>query len=267
MKPPTPTEWERRAVAGGLKPGTPEYQKFMLAGPAPRQKLEVADRKEIFEADEGAQAAGNVMSSLDKALELNDGAYSGVAAQTRGYIGSLLGDDRGVKTEELQNVVLQQVLDNLKATFGAAPTEGERQILVDIQGSVNKSPEVRKRIFEGAKAAAERRLKFNQERAGALRSGEYYNPGYSPIAPAAAPPAASPAPAPAAAPAPSAALAAPAVVPPKAIDMLKSNPSPVARKQFDEIFGPGAADQVLGGQPGASTVPVEEPQFAYGMAP
>lgn len=158
-----------------------KYEEVYVSPPTP-PKLEVADRKEIFEADEGAQAAKNVIGSLDKALTLNDTAYSGPGAQTGGYITSMFGNKRGVATEELQNVVLQQVLDNLKATFGAAPTEGERQILVEIQGSVNKAPEVRKRIFEGAKAAAERRLKFNQERSGALRSGEYYKPGYNPSA-------------------------------------------------------------------------------------
>jgi hypothetical protein len=157
-----------------------KYEEVYVSPPAP-PKLEIADRKEIFEADEGAQAANNVMGSLDKALTLNDKAYSGVGAQTRGYLTSLVGAEGGEATEELQNVVTQQVLENLKATFGSAPTEGERQILLDVQGSVSKSPEVRRRVFENAKAAAAKRLKFNQERAGALRSGDYYNPGYSPV--------------------------------------------------------------------------------------
>ncbi|MCA0318227.1 MAG: hypothetical protein LCH88_09175 [Proteobacteria bacterium] len=42
---------------------------------------------------------------------------------------------------------------------------------------------------------------------------------------------------------------APAVVPPQgAIDVLRGNPSPTARRQFDEVFGPGAADRTLRGQ-------------------
>lgn len=248
--------------------------KQVTEGKAPKPKLDVADRKEIFEADEGAQAATNVMGSIDKAIELNDSAYSGPLAETRGYIGSLFGAEGGVKTEELQNVVMQQVLDNLKATFGAAPTEGERQILIDIQGSVNKAPEVRKRIFEAAKAAAERRLKFNQERAGALRSGDYYNPGYSPTAPAsptAAPPAATQAPAQkSAAPQQQAPAAAPKTAPPQAIEMLRGDPSPQRRQQFDAIFGQGAADRALGPQsaPAPTYAPTpEELQFSYGMAP
>jgi hypothetical protein len=176
-RPKPPIEVNGRLVQDQGEKG---YQEVYVAPPKP-PKLEVADRKEIFEADEGAQASQNVMGSLDKALGLNDKAYSGFGAQTRGYIGSLTGAEGGEATEELHNVVTQQVLENLKATFGSAPTEGERQILLDVQGSVSKSPEVRRRIFENAKASAAKRLKFNQDRARALRSGDYYNPGYSPL--------------------------------------------------------------------------------------
>lgn len=151
--------------------------------------LSATEQKEVLEADEGIQAATNVKNALDTALQLNEKAYSGPGAQTRGYLTSLYGSESGVATEELQNVVLQQVLDNLKATFGSTPTEGERQILIEVQGSVNKAPEVRKRILENARAAADRRLQFNQGKATAIRSGEYFQPGYSasqPQAPSAA---------------------------------------------------------------------------------
>jgi hypothetical protein len=171
-----------------MNPATNQYEEVYVPPQKPAQ-LQAGDRKEIFEADEGAQASRNVIGSLDKALGMNDKAYSGFGAQTRGYLGSLVGSESGAATEELQNVVTQQVLENLKATFGSAPTEGERQILLDVQGSVSKSPEVRRRIFENAKAAAQRRLGFNTERAGALRSGDYFKPGYSPSAPEVAAPA------------------------------------------------------------------------------
>jgi hypothetical protein len=62
-----------------------------------------------------------------------------------------------------------------------------------------------------------------------------------------------PAPAPAPAPAPGATSTSPPPPPPTgkptptkaAISMLKGNPSPTAKKQFDEVFGPGAADRAL----------------------
>jgi hypothetical protein len=39
----------------------------------------------------------------------------------------------------------------------------------------------------------------------------------------------------------------PKQAPPEALQMLRSNPTPKMRAQFDEIFGAGAADRVLGG--------------------
>jgi hypothetical protein len=178
LSPAKPTVHE---VSGRLVQAQPDGTfKEVYQAPPKAKNLTVQEQKEVFEADEGVQAATNVVGALQKALALNEQAYSGPLAQTRGYTTSLFGSEGGAATEELQNVVLQQVLDNLKATFGAAPTEGERQILVDIQGSVNKAPEVRRRIFENAIAAAERRRTFNSTKANAIRGGEYFQPGYQP---------------------------------------------------------------------------------------
>lgn len=41
--------------------------------------------------------------------------------------------------------------------------------------------------------------------------------------------------------------AAPANIPPGAVDLLRQNPTPEYRQSFDEIFGQGAAAQILGG--------------------
>lgn len=137
--------------------------------------------KEIFEADEGAQAGQNVIAALDKALELNATAWDGPLADVGSSGAALFGNPEAVQTQELKNIVTANALESLKATFGAAPTEGERKILLDVQGSVNQSRPVREAIFKRARAAAERRLKFNQERAGSLRGGDYFAPGYSPV--------------------------------------------------------------------------------------
>lgn len=143
--------------------------------------------KEIFEADEGAQAGQNVITALDKALEINATAWDGPLADLSSSTTALLGkkDDpttlAAVQTQELKNLVTANALESLKATFGAAPTEGERKILLEVQGSINQPRAVREAIFKRAKAAAERRLKFNQERGSALRGGNYFDPGYSPV--------------------------------------------------------------------------------------
>jgi hypothetical protein len=137
--------------------------------------------KEIFEADEGAQAGQNVITALDKALEINATAWDGPLADVGSSGAALFGNPEAVQTQELKNIVTANALESLKATFGAAPTEGERKILLEVQGSINQPRAVREAIFKRARAAAERRLKFNQERAGALRNDEYFAPGYSPV--------------------------------------------------------------------------------------
>lgn len=135
-------------------------------------------QKELFEADEGIQAGVAVSQALDRALVLNDTAWDGPVADLGTQAGALVGDKNSVDTQELKNLVTSQALDQLKATFGSMPTEGERKILLEIQGSVTQSREVRKRIFERAKAAVERRVKYNQSKAEGLRSGEYFQEGY-----------------------------------------------------------------------------------------
>ena len=109
-------------------------------------------------------------------------AGSGATARTQSWLArndptGFFDDQKGQATTELENVVLGQALANLKAIFGAAPTEGERKILVDLQASVDKTPQERKLIIERAKTLASRRMEFNQERANALRSNEFYKPG------------------------------------------------------------------------------------------
>lgn len=133
-------------------------------------------QKELFEADESVMAGENVLKSLDQALAINNDAYYGWGAQTRGDITSLWGSKGGEATSNIANIVTSQALESLKATFGAMPTEGERKILLEIQGSVNQAPAVRTQIWERAKALVKRRIEFNRKKAQGLRDGTYFSP-------------------------------------------------------------------------------------------
>lgn len=151
---------------------------------AARGPMNATTQKELFEADEGIQAGVAVSQALDRALELNETAWDGPVADWGTQAGALVGDANSVDTQDLKNLVTSQALDQLKATFGSMPTEGERKILLEVQGSVTQPREVRKRIFERAKAAVERRVKYNQQKAEGLRSGAYFQEGYGTDAPA-----------------------------------------------------------------------------------
>ena len=58
------------------------------------------------------------------------------------------------------------------------PTEGERKILLELQGSVNQPRAVRDAILKRAKVMAIRRIEDNKRKADAIRSGAYFEEGY-----------------------------------------------------------------------------------------
>jgi hypothetical protein len=179
----TYAEREAAAARYGLTPDSPAYQSFVLSGKMPREDqspLTATDKKAIFEADEMVQASQAAIPLLQKAMELNDKAYSGFAAGTRGAITGALGSEAGQATQELDNVVTTQALGQMKAIFGGNPTEGERAILLDVAGSSNSPPEVRKGIYQRAMQAVQRRLEFYQQRANEMRGGTYFKPGGQP---------------------------------------------------------------------------------------
>jgi hypothetical protein len=177
---------QRRAAASanGLDPSSPGYQSYVLTGKMPRedaQPLTATDKKAILEADEMVLANQAAIDSLGRAKSLSKDAFAGPLAGKIGYAASFLGDSSdlgksGSKTLQLENEITSNALGQLKAIFGGAPTEGERKILLDIQGSVGKPDNVRQEIYNRAMIAAQKRLDFNKRRADELRGGQFYKP-------------------------------------------------------------------------------------------
>lgn len=173
----------RRAAASlGLDPGSPGYQSYALTGKMPRedaQPLTATDKKAILEADELVQSTKSVIGNLEEAKKISSKAFSGPAAGARGYAASFLGNSSdlgkaGIATTDLNNLVTTNALTQLKAIFGGNPTEGERAIILDIQGSSSQPDAVRQKIFDRAIQLAQRRLEFNYQKANELRGGQYY---------------------------------------------------------------------------------------------
>jgi hypothetical protein len=143
--------------------------------------LSPQERETLLETDRKVEAGAATIGLLRRALELNPQAMSGPLAGVGTFADRFIpGDWGGTATTEYSNIVLSQALENLKAIFGAAPTEGERKILLDLQGSVEKSPAERKVILSNAIEAAERRMTRETERAAAMRSKTYYKEGLPP---------------------------------------------------------------------------------------
>lgn len=146
--------------------------------PVRQGQLAPQDKDAIMEADKAAEAAAGAVNSLNDALKLNRQAWGGAMAPImQGADRMLPGEWGGAATTELENIIGTQALGQLKAIFGAAPTEGERKILMDLQGSITKSADEREVIFKRAIEAAQNRLQREQGRAKALRGGTYYTEG------------------------------------------------------------------------------------------
>ncbi|MBX5131605.1 hypothetical protein HJB80_02720 [Rhizobium lentis] len=185
-------DYSNRANAAknlGLAPDDPRYQSFVLTGKMPRedaQPLTTTDKKAILEADDAISTNKSAIGLLDQAIKINDKANSGWFAGTRAMLGNNLPDyavpdalsspESSAATTEYDNLVQQGALSQLKTIFGGNPTEGERSILLELQASSNKPPEIRKKILMRAKELAMARLALNQQRSDQLRGGDFYKP-------------------------------------------------------------------------------------------
>lgn len=169
----------KMAADEGLVPGTPEFQARVkkLAGEGKGVTLSPTEQKEMFEADDAVNAGKVVMLNLLKAKELNNKAYSGFGAGARRTIARNIpgvSESEGVTaTTELETLVGQNMLDQLKATFGGAPSDAEGRVLRELQGSLSMAPNERAAIWDRAIALAARRVKTNQEKMKKLQSGAY----------------------------------------------------------------------------------------------
>lgn len=163
------------AQAFGIDPASPAGQKFALTGQLPAP-LSATDKKAVLEADQMARATKEGLGALRQARVLSGKASQGWGANTISQGLSLLGDETAINTLDFDNIIKSNVLPQLKVIFGGAPTEGERAILLELQGSSSLSRENRQRILDRAIKAAEDRLQFYNSQAQDLRGGTYYSP-------------------------------------------------------------------------------------------
>ncbi len=165
--------------------GVTQSGKTKVIGEAPPSSekatnLSPAAQKELFESDDTIAASQNAASALKQALALNSQAFAGPLAKERAATLSAIPGAKSPAadaTVSLDNLVTGQALEQLRATFGGMPTEGERKILLDIQGSVNLQPQQRQEIWERAIKLANRREEINRQKAEQLRGGTYMKPG------------------------------------------------------------------------------------------
>jgi hypothetical protein len=188
-------EQQMTPVANVTSGGQPVFRvgnKTMLADGTPVTQFDKPERKlsatEIGLVDEktkGLNAGKEALININRALELNPTALEGSLTGFRKSVGALFSSDDPayVATEELDKMVIGSALTQMKTIFGGNPTEGERKILLDMQGSSNQPRAVRERIFQNARDAVQRRLEADAAILADIRSG-----GFGRVQPAAGAP-------------------------------------------------------------------------------
>lgn len=181
---------KKMAPSLGLKEGTPAWTSYVATGNIPKEaQLSATDKRFIQEADDLVASNQQVIDDLNSIIKpdadgssINDRAYSGWGADEFAWMArndptGIFDKKAGEATTLLTNTVTGQALQNLRSIFGGNPTEGERGILLEMQASVNKSPQERRDIIDRAIKFAQKRLAINQQRADELRGGTYFQPG------------------------------------------------------------------------------------------
>lgn len=156
--------------------------------------LTADERKRVFESRDIIAASEDSISGLRRAIALSPLAYEGIGSSAKALAKSALpGEDKNaLATIEFDILLKQQVLPMLKTVFGGNPTEGERQILIDLQGSSSLSKSIREKLLSDAILAAQTRIARRSSEVDAIVSGTYFKPGAPPSTPAAAPPVSAP---------------------------------------------------------------------------
>lgn len=154
-----------------LRPGA-ELEQLRSPG------LSNQEKDAIMEADKTAEASRGAKNALSEALSLNDKAFSGPTAGARALLDRVVpGEYGGTATTDFKNLVESQALMQLKSTFGSAPTEGERKLLIELQASIDKTPKEREAILKRGMALADQRAQRESSLATGMREGTYFKEG------------------------------------------------------------------------------------------
>ena len=198
------SEAGRIAMDMGLKPGTPEYNAKVAEQTELKIQRELAAIEASLAATASSTAAAGRMSSTEinlrtetennlanlnqaisdvaEAYRLNPNSYSGsltdmAVRKLQETVGS--DDPMIVNTRRIENLLGQQALGTLKAVFGGNPTEGERAILLELQGIGAKSLEERGEIMLRLYEVLQERQARETKRLDDILSGAYRS--YTPI--------------------------------------------------------------------------------------
>lgn len=129
-----------------------------------QQEAEKKATEQRAEYKKQAVAAAENIPTLERAIELNNKVVTGrsqAALQAAANYLGVASSDPG----ELRSLLNQNILGQLKSTFGGNPTEGERAALGQAQASFNQSGEVNQALLDNALKLARMRVSRGKQAA------------------------------------------------------------------------------------------------------
>jgi hypothetical protein len=176
-----PSEFERRraeAAAAGMSESDPGYTQFILTGRMGSTELNATQTNLLHKSREEMVSAQDTAADLQRALVLNRTAYEGPGAgRTTTFMNSVWPTQVSNDTAELSRLMTGQVLGNLKRIFGGNPTEGERAILSEVEGSINLPRQQREAILKRAQSAVQRRQQLLRDTISGIENRTFTRPG------------------------------------------------------------------------------------------
>tara|TARA_R110000751_G_scaffold225637_1_gene327434 strand:- start:397 stop:1026 length:630 start_codon:yes stop_codon:yes gene_type:complete len=177
------TQTDNKGVVTQVNKTTGEVTKF------PTEKPTASQSKTYDTATRTIDAATNSIAALEEAITLSPSAYEGMSAQERStlvgsWVPDFLTSDKAQvgadSTKRLDLLVTSQALESLKATFGGMPTEGERKILIEVQGSAELPHKTRIQVWGRAIRMAKAKIVRERKRAELFENqfGERYSLNY-----------------------------------------------------------------------------------------
>lgn len=141
---------------------------------ADAKKLSPTELKLKVETEDLLNATNEGLFALKQAYELNPKTFDGtIADKVRRFAleNTNPKDEQVVSTRTQENLLSEKAVAGLKSAFGGNPTEGERKILLDLQGISAKSKEERKGIMLNAYAVLKRKQAQQATRLSDIKSG------------------------------------------------------------------------------------------------
>lgn len=195
----------KQAMDMGLRPGTPEYQakvqelaefnvQRQMAGinnqlaqltlaqanltlrQQTAARLSPTEINMLKEGEDLVSSGQQALRDLGEAYRLNPNSLAGgwlERGQQFLFEAAGSNDPTIVNTRVINNLLGAQGLAKLRATFGGNPTEGERAILLELEGIGSKTREERATIMRRAYRVLQDRVAREQRRIDDLKSGAY----------------------------------------------------------------------------------------------